>query len=141
MRPTACRRSTEVKAIAMRRGLRITVRTITLGLLMLATLVVYAAPLHAHVAPRGVPDAPRQAILAIAASVEADHDQATCRDHGLLATGACCGIAQCVTMHGGLPPGTVFALPSTEQAELPAALPMPEGIGTDPARRPPRPVV
>lgn len=125
----------------MRRGLRTTVRTITAGLLMLAALLVYAAPLHAHDAPHGVPDVPHQATLAVAASVDAGHDQTPCGNDGLLATGACCSIAQCVTMHGGLPTGTVFALPSTEQAKLPAALPMPEGIRTDPARRPPRPVV
>lgn len=125
----------------MRRGLQTTVRTITAGLLMLAALLVYAAPLYAHEAPHGVPDVPHWATLATAASIDADHDQAPCGDGGLLATGACCSIAQCVTMHDGLPTGTVFALPSAERAKLPAALPMPEGIGTDPARRPPRPVV
>lgn len=49
-----------------------------------------------------------------------------------------CSVAQCATMHGGLPAGTVVTfVPALDRTSHPLALATPDGIGTDPALRPP----
>jgi len=109
-------------------------RTMVVSLLMLAPLLVYAAPNHAGLAPHenvlvATPDE---------AAARPDHDEALCDNAGPLHNGACCGVAQCATMHGGLPADVVEVfvprLDTSTHLPVPA---MPEGISSDPALRPP----
>ncbi|WP_452004586.1 hypothetical protein [Azospirillum largimobile] len=115
-----------------------------MSLLMLATLLVYAAPSHANLLPHHQASTPHEHALsdadgaAIAVVADHEHEEVPCGDLGLLDNGACCSVAQCVTMHGGLPavlfeafiPGLIASI------RLPA-LATPDGIGIDPALRPP----
>ncbi|HYD68558.1 hypothetical protein [Azospirillum sp.] len=136
------------KAIAMACGVRWSFRTVVVGLLMLATLLVYAVPGHASPMPHhatanvhehaahdhdhGAADA-HDATAAVH-----DHERAPCTDGGLLDDGSCCSVAQCTSMHGGLPAGTPAAfVPRLDRVNLLAALATPDGIVGDPALRPP----
>ncbi|HYH20391.1 MAG TPA: hypothetical protein VD995_17435 [Azospirillum sp.] len=138
------------KAIAMGRGLRWSFRTVMAGLLMLATLLVYAVPGHASLTPHhAVAHAHEHAAHEHAAhdhgpadthgiAAVHDHEQAPCSDAGLLDDGNCCSVAHCTTMHGGLPAGALAAfVPRLDRVNLLPALATPEGIGSDPALRPP----
>ena len=128
----------------MWRATRSTVRRVVVSLLMLATLLVYAAPSHANLLPHHPPQAPHEHILvdaygdAIAAVADHEHKEAPCGDLGLLDGGACCSVAQCATMHGGLPVVVIetFIPRMITSLHLPA-LATPDGIGIDPALRPP----
>lgn len=118
-----------------------TFRTLVVSLLMLATLLVYAALSHASLAPHDQAIAPREhAVVATPdeAVADRDHEEAPCADAGHLHDGACCSVAQCATMHGGLPAEVieVFVPRLDTSTHLPAPA-MPEGISSDPALRPP----
>jgi len=134
------------KAIAMACGVRWSFRTVVVGLLMLATLLVYAVPGHAsptpHHAAANVHEhaahdhGPADAHDALAAVH--DHERAPCTDGGLLDDGGCCSVAQCTSMHGGLPAGLLAAfVPRLDRVSLLPALATPDGIVRDPALRPP----
>lgn len=134
-------------ADAMRRGSRSMVRVVVVGLLMLATLLTYAVPGHAslalhHAAPaaHGHDHGPDGAA---AGTADHHHEQAPCGDaSGLLDDGSCCSVAQCTSMHGGLPAAAPAAfVPRLGRGNQPAALATPDGIAGDPALRPPRPTV
>ncbi|HYG84801.1 MAG TPA: hypothetical protein VD978_00930 [Azospirillum sp.] len=112
-----------------------------MGLLMLATLLAYAVPSHAGlvshrhitVSEQSVPAAsPDRSVFAAP-----ERGQDPCEDAGLFGGDACCTATQCTAMQIGLPStSTAFALrPSASLG--PIALATPEGIGTDPALRPP----
>ncbi|HEY0834054.1 MAG TPA: hypothetical protein VGE72_09125 [Azospirillum sp.] len=115
-----------------------------MSLLMLATLLVYAAPSHASLLPHHPSQTPHHHILVdahgdvITAVAEHEHGEAPCGDLALLDDGACCSVAQCVTMHGGLlvVVSEVYIPRLNTSAHLPA-LATPDGIGIDPALRPP----
>ena len=115
-----------------------------MSLLMLATLLVYAVPSHASLLPHHPSKAPHEHVLvgghgdAVAAVADHEHEQGPCKDLGLLDDGACCSVAQCATMHGGLPAVVVetFVPRLNASLHLPA-LATPDGIGIDPALRPP----
>lgn len=116
----------------MRRAIRPAVNRVVTSLLMLATLLVYAAPGHANLMSSRHAAAPYENTLADT------HEQAPCTDPGLLEEWACCSVAQCVAMHGGLPAVVAGAfLPRLSTSIHLPALATPEGIGTDPALRPP----
>ena len=109
------------------------------GLLMLATLLVYAVPGHAALAAHH-PAASHSAAPAHGHAADAahGHDASPCDDLGLLDDGACCSVAQCATMHGGLPAMAAVAfVPRPDGALHLPALATPEGIVGDPALRPP----
>jgi len=133
-----------MKAVAMWRGTWSTVRRVAVSLLMLATLLVYAVPGHASLMPRQHSSTPHEHGLAgthgdgLAAVADHEHEQDPCKDPGRSDDGACCSVAQCATMHGGLPVGSVvmFVPAFCRTSHLPA-LATPDGIGTDPALRPP----
>lgn len=128
----------------MWRATRSTVRRVVVSLLMLATLLVYAVPSHASLLPHHQAPAPHEHVLvdthgdAVAAVADHEHDEAPCGDLGLLDDGACCSVAQCATMHGGLP-AVVFEtfVPRLNASLRLPALATPDGIGIDPALRPP----
>ncbi len=127
----------------MWRGTRSTVRRVVVSLLTLATLLVYAAPSHASLLPHH-PQAPHEHVLvnahgdAVTAVADHEHEQGPCKDLGLLDDGVCCSVAQCATMHSGLPAVVVetFIPRLNASLHLPA-LATPDGIGIDPALRPP----
>lgn len=128
----------------MRGAVRSTMGKLVAGLLMLATLLAFAMPGHAVAfsshQSRTVQQ-PDQAVLHDAGH-EHGSRQAPCEDDGghdgLHDGGACCSVAQCVTMHGGLPAsGVILFLPPLGKAARNPALATPEGIGRDPALRPP----
>lgn len=124
----------------MWRGTRSTVRRVVVGLLMLATLLVYAVPSHASLLPHHQALAPHEHVLAdsVVGVSDHEHEQAPCGDLGLLDEGACCSVAQCVTMHGGLPAVAVEAFfPRLDASPHLPVLATPDGIGIDPALRPP----
>jgi hypothetical protein len=131
-----------MKAVAMWRGTRSTVRRVVVSLLMLATLLVYAVPGHANLLPHHQAPAPHEHVPADAhgdaVAADHEHEEAACGDLGLLDEGACCSVAQCATMHGGLPAVVfeVFVPRLNASLHLPA-LATPDGIGIDPALRPP----
>lgn len=115
-----------------------------MSLLMLATLLVYAVPGHASLMPHQHSSTPHEHGLAgthddgRAAVADHEHEQEPCKDLGQSDGGACCSVAQCATMHGGLPAGTVVTfVPALDRTSHPLALATPDGIGTDPALRPP----
>ena len=115
-----------------------------MSLLMLATLLVYAVPSHASLVPHQHPITPHEHALvdthdeSIAAVSDHEHKDAPCGDLGLLDDGACCSVAQCATMHGGLPAVVIEAfIPRLDTALHVPALATPDGIGIDPALRPP----
>lgn len=115
------------------------------SLLMLATLLVYAAPSHASLMSHARSMAPHEhAVTATVSETTAvlDHDQAPCTDADRLDDGVCCSVAQCATMHGGLITDAVaVSVPRlTMSDDLPAPI-MPEGIGSSPAQRPPRLII
>ncbi|MDQ2102774.1 hypothetical protein [Azospirillum isscasi] len=114
-----------------------------MSLLMLATLLAYAAPSHAAPAIHQSP-APREYALtdthsdAVVGVVDHEHEQTPCNGNAPLDNGTCCSVAQCVTMHGGLP--VVSFEPLVPHLTVPNHRPIlatPEGIGSDPALRPP----
>lgn len=128
----------------MWRGTWSTVRRVVVSLLTLATLLVYAAPSHASLLPHHQAPAPHEHILvdnhgnAVTAVADHEHEQAPCGDLGLTDDGACCSVAQCATMHGGLPAVVIEAFVPRLNASLHLpALATPDGIGIDPALRPP----
>ena len=108
-----------------------------MSLLMLATLLVYAVPSHASLLPhQHSPVAPQDD--AVSAVADHEHSQDPCGELGVLGDDACCSVAQCATMHGGLPVDAVAAfIPSVDRADHLPALATPDGIGSDPALRPP----
>ncbi|NYZ14835.1 hypothetical protein HL658_20000 [Azospirillum sp. RWY-5-1] len=115
-----------------------------MSLLMLATLLVYAVPGHASLLPHHQAPAPHEHVLAddmgdsVVSVSDHEHEQAPCGDLGLLDEGACCSVAQCVTMHGGLPAVVVEAfIPRPDTSVHLPVLATPDGIGIDPALRPP----
>ncbi len=128
----------------MWRATRSTVRRVVVSLLMLATLLVYAVPSHASLLPHHPSQAPHEHVLvdthgdAIAAIADHEHEEDPCGDLRVLDDGACCSVAQCATMHGGLPAAAsgAFVPRLNTSAHLPA-LATPDGIGIDPALRPP----
>lgn len=114
------------------------------GLLMLATLLVYAVPSHAGLAAHHPSNPAHEHVLAdthdhaVAAAADHGDEQAPCKDPGLLDGDACCSVAQCATMHGGLPASAAVAfIPRLDTSAHLPALATPEGIGSDPALRPP----
>jgi len=119
------------------------------GLLMLATLLVYAVPSHAGLRAHHASGPAHDHVLAdahhhdgiAAADHEHDHEQAPCKESGV-PDDSCCSVAQCVSMHGGIPAGSIaaFAPPLDRSVPL-SALATPEGIGSDPALRPPCPII
>ncbi|KAA0585946.1 hypothetical protein HUE56_09760 [Azospirillum oryzae] len=128
----------------MWRGVWSTVRRVVVSLLMLATLLVYAVPSHASLLPHRHSPAPHEHALAatqdgaVAAVADHEHRQDSCGDLGVLGDDACCSVAQCATMHGGLPTDAVAAfVPPLDRAAYLPALATPEGIDSDPALRPP----
>lgn len=129
----------------MWRATRSSVRRVVVSLLMLATLLVYAAPSHANLGPHHASQTPHEHVLlvddhgdAIATVPDHEHEEAPCGDLGLLDEGACCSVAQCVTMHGGLPAAMVEAFtPRLNTTQHLPALATPDGIGIAPAFRPP----
>lgn len=128
----------------MWRGAWSTVRRVVVSLLMLATLLVYAVPGHASLLPHQLSPAPHvHAVVAmqgdaVAALANREHGQDLCKTLGVLGDDACCSAAQCATMHGGLPVGAVTAfVPALGRADHLPVLATPEGIGSDPALRPP----
>ncbi|HEY0835160.1 MAG TPA: hypothetical protein VGE72_14745 [Azospirillum sp.] len=132
----------------MRRGSRSTFRTVVVSLLMLATLLVYAVPGHAGPMPHHSTPAPQEhahqhALAdahdhAVTAVVDHAHEPEPCGDLALLDGDMCCSVGQCATMHGGLPAGSTAAVvPRRDRTAHPAALATPEGVGRDPALRPP----
>lgn len=128
----------------MWRATRSSVRRVVVSLLMLATLLVYAAPSHANLGPHHASQTPHEHALVdehgdvIAAVPDHEHEEAPCGDLGLLDEGACCSVAQCITMHGGLPAAMVEAFtPRMNTSQHLPALATPDGIGIDPAFRPP----
>jgi len=123
---------------------RTTVRRVVVSLLMLATLLVYAAPSHASLLPHHQAPALHEHVLVdahgdvVAAIPDHEHEEAPCDDLGLLDDGACCSVAQCTTMHGGLPVSVVEAFfPRLNASVHRTALATPDGIGIDPVLRPP----
>ncbi|KAA0675860.1 hypothetical protein DS843_29725 [Roseomonas genomospecies 6] len=128
----------------MWRATRSSVRRVVVSLLMLATLLVYAAPSHANLGPHHASQTPHEHALAddhgdaVATVPDHEHEEAPCEDLGLLDEGACCSVAQCLTMHGGLPAAMVEAFtPRLNTSQHLPALATPDGIGIDPAIRPP----
>lgn len=128
----------------MWRATRSSVRRVVVSLLMLATLLVYSAPSHANLGPHHASQPPHEHVLvdahgdAITAVPDHEHKEAPCGDLGLLDEGACCSVAQCITMHGGLPALLVEAfIPRLKTPQRLPALATPDGIGIDPAFRPP----
>lgn len=128
----------------MWRGTRSTVRRVVVSLLMLATLLVYAVPSHASLLPHHQAPAPHEHLLAddmgdsVVGASDHEHEQVPCGDPGLLDEGACCSVAQCATMHGGLFPVAVEAFfPRLNASPHLPVLATPDGIGIDPALRPP----
>ena len=116
-----------------------TFRMMVVSLLTLAPLLVYAVPSLA------IPVLDEHAMVAAIldqAVAYPDHEETLCDDAGLLHQGACCNVAQCATMHGGLPPDfiDVFVPRLESSTHLPAPA-MPKGISGDPALRPPSPIV
>ncbi|WP_085557520.1 hypothetical protein [Azospirillum agricola] len=115
-----------------------------MSLLMLATLLVYAMPGHANLmhhqhAPtpheHGMAEAHDHAPVAVA---DHEHERGPCTDPGWSDGGACCSVAQCATMHGGLPAVPIVTfVPLLDRTSHPLALATPDGVGTDPALRPP----
>lgn len=130
----------------MRRGTRQTMKRVVVSLLMLATLLVYAVPGHAGPMPHRHTGAVHEHVVmpasggSGAAVTVADHQHhpTPCDETGLLDDGSCCSVAHCVTMHGGiLSADSASLMPRPNgNARLPA-LATPEGIGSDPALRPP----
>lgn len=128
----------------MWRATQSSVRRVVVSLLMLATLLVYAAPSHANLGPHHASQTPHEHALAddhgdaVATVPDHEHEEAPCGDLGLLDEGACCSVAQCLTMHGGLPAAMVEAFtPRLNMSQHLPALATPDGIGIDPAIRPP----
>lgn len=128
----------------MRRGTWPTVRRVVVSLLMLATLLVYAVPSHASLLPHQHSLAPHEHALVdthgddVAGVADHEHKQDPCKDLGVLGDDACCSVAQCATMHGGLPADAIAAfIPILDRADPLLALATPEGIDSDPALRPP----
>jgi len=128
----------------MRRGTWPTVRRVVVSLLMLATLLVYAVPSHASLLPHQHSPAPHEHALVdthgddAAGVADHEHKQDPCKDLGVLGDDACCSVAQCATMHGGLPADAIAAfIPILDRADPLLALATPEDIDSDPALRPP----
>ncbi|CAO3408211.1 hypothetical protein [Azospirillum largimobile] len=128
----------------MWRGTWSTVRRAVVSLLMLATLLVYAVPSHASLLPHQHSPAPHEHAPVdthdddVAGVEDHEHKQDPCKDLGVLGDDACCSVAQCATMHGGLPADAIAAfIPALDRADPLLALATPEGIGSDPALRPP----
>ncbi|MBP2311820.1 hypothetical protein [Azospirillum soli] len=129
------------EAITMWRGADLAVRRVVVSLLMLATLLVSAAPGHASLKPHQPAIAPYEHALIDthddAAVTNPGHAPDRCTDFGPLGA-ACCSVAQCATMHGGLPATMVAAfIPRLDTVIHLPALATPDGIGIDPALRPP----
>jgi hypothetical protein len=133
-----------MKVIAMWRGSWATFRTGMVSLLMLATLLAYAVPSHVILVPDDWSMVPHghAPVTADETTVVRDHDQALCADEGLLDGSACCSVAQCATMHGGLITDAVAVIvPRLAMSNyLPTPI-IPEGIGSSPAQRPPRLII
>jgi hypothetical protein len=134
-----------MKIIAMWRGSWSMFRTVVVSLLTLATLIAYAVPSHATLAPHDHSITPHERVMAVAAdeiTAGRDHKLVPCADAGLIDDGACCSVAQCATMHGGLIANAVEAfVPRLAISTHLPALTIPEGIGSSPARRPPRLII
>ena len=134
-----------MEVIAMGPGSWVMFRTVVTSLLMLATLLVYTAPSHTSLVSHVRSMAPHEhAVTATANEPIAvlEHDQAPCTDADRLDDGVCCSVAQCATMHAGLPAGAVETLiPGfVPSSDLPAPA-MSDGVGSPPALRPPRRVI
>ncbi|HYH38525.1 MAG TPA: hypothetical protein VD860_09935 [Azospirillum sp.] len=115
-----------------------------MGLLMLATLFAYAAPGQADRMQHHGAATPHEHVLADADAhahahvAVAEHEQGSCKDLGVLDDGACCNVAQCVTMHGGvLAAAAAPFIPRMDRSNPLPALATPDGILVDPALRPP----
>jgi hypothetical protein len=133
-----------MKAFIMWTTVRGTVRRVVVSLLMLATLLLYAVPSHASLLPHHQASTPHEHASveadggAIAKAADHEHEEVPCGDLGLLDDGACCSVAQCVTMHGGLPAVVLEAfVPGLGASIRLPALATPDGIGINPALRPP----
>lgn len=128
----------------MRRGTWSTARKVVVSLLMLAMMLVYAVPGHASLMPHHALQAPHEHGLVdpqdgdAAAVADHEHERDSCKDPGLLDDDACCSVAQCATMHGGLLADAVATfVPRLDMSVYRLVLATPEGIGSDPALRPP----
>jgi hypothetical protein len=128
--------------VAVRQGEGSRLRVAAAMLLALVMLLVQGLPgagspaKHAHAGTslgHGVAGATAQASAARGA-----HGEAPCSRAGLHDDGSCCSVAQCIALHGGLPAEDGVAFPARlDRIAGLESLPMPEGIGTDPALRPP----
>lgn len=121
----------------------LTVRRVV-SLLMLATLLVYAAPGRATLLSYHSSQAPHEHILVdtgdgtIAAVADHEHEQGPCKDLGLRDDGVCCNVAQCATMHGAvLAAAAEPFIPNVDMSNHLPVVATPNGIGIDPALRPP----
>lgn len=126
----------------MRRRARSIARRVVVSLLMLATLLAYAMPAQAGLTQHRPSAPPHEHALADAHdhSVAAGHEhrREPCEDPDLLDAGACCSVAQCATMHGGLAAVSFEThAPRLDAAVHAAVHATPEGIDVDPALRPP----
>ncbi len=118
------------------------VRRAVVGLLMLATLLVYAAPGYAGLLPPPPPQAPHGQVLAGTQDGAVACHEGPCGDLGLTDDVACCSVAPCAAMHGGILAGTVMTFaPVLDRTNHLPALAMPDGIGSVPALRPPCPII
>ena len=111
---------------------------------MLATLLVYAVPTHAGLMQHRHSAVPHEHVLAdaheqaVAGAADREHRQDPCKDLGLLNDGACCSVAQCATMHGGLAAVSFETYtPRLDTSVHVAVHATPKGIDVDPALRPP----
>ncbi|CAO3414129.1 hypothetical protein [Azospirillum doebereinerae] len=129
----------------MGRRARSTVRRVVVGLLMLATMFVYAASSHAVLMPQPSTlqittelNDPTVAVATVS-DHEQSGEQALCDDdHTPLDDGLCCMVAHCATMHSGLLASAVeIFIPRLGRERQQPGLVSPEGIGTVPALRPP----
>jgi len=138
----------EGKAFAMWRGYRSSFRRGVVGLLMLAMLLAYAAPGYAcpnpdhgtvplHTTASASPCGETHAAHA------AGHHRTPCQESSKApakdtANDACCGMEHCTALQSVLPVvGTASFVPPPAASVHPIALATPEGIGIDPALRPP----
>ncbi|MDR6774780.1 hypothetical protein J2Y49_005544 [Azospirillum sp. BE72] len=120
---------------------RVAIGRVVVSLLVLATLLAYAAPIQAN-APSfspamGTLAQTSEQTTAALISVIVEDGHALCGDMDLTG-GACCSSVQCVTMHGGLLPASFEPLAPLLVVSRPIpSLATPDGIGSDPALRPP----
>ncbi|SMH61520.1 hypothetical protein [Azospirillum agricola] len=128
----------------MGREARLTVKWLVVGLLMVATLFVYAASGPAVLMPHTTMsqlatelDDPTATVGTVSDHERGD-EQALCDGHPPLSDGLCCRVAHCATLHPSLLAGSVMiVIPRLGRERHTPTLVSPEGVGTVPALRPP----